>query len=126
MKKKLLTILLLVISLLLTSCTPNDVDAEIKNLIKDIPLPILYDTGNGEILEFDKYVVTKIAGTKAYDSLTGKDAREYMVTAVYEGYFWHSQRDLVLEMPIEYSFPKYYLTLDDIRENTNKLYWSKW
>ncbi|KKN44541.1 hypothetical protein LCGC14_0692210 [marine sediment metagenome] len=125
MKRKLVALLLLT-SVFITGCTPNDADAEIKELIKDIPLPILYDTSNGEILEFDKYVVTKVYGTKAYDSLTGKDAREYVTKATYEGYFLHDQRKLILQLSVEYEFPKYNLTIDDIRDNTNKLYWSKW
>ncbi|KKM95105.1 hypothetical protein LCGC14_1191430 [marine sediment metagenome] len=123
--KDLIGILLVYSIVTLSGCalTPNDADAEIKNLVKDIPIPTFYNKDNGEELQFDKITVTKVGGMSDYDSLTGKDNRHFTVRATYEGHFWSVGRSLKLFLEKETSFPTYWLTIDDIRDNTNKLYW---
>ena len=127
MKKRLIAILIAT-SLVLSGCaiTPNDADAEIKNLIKDIPIPTFYDKDSGEELQFAKIAVTKVGGMSDYDSLTGKDNRHFTVWAYYEGYFWRSGRSLRLYLEEGSNFPTYWLTIKEIKEHTSKLYWSKY
>ena len=129
MKQLILISLIIFLLPLLVGCTPNDIDAEIKDMVKDMPIPPMYDRLTGEPLAFDKIVVKETTRGAPYDTDTGKGRRTYRVRVHYKGYFWqdYRYRSLALRIPDEppsiWDEYKADLTMDEIKNNLDKLYW---
>ena len=130
--KKVILVLLLVM-LLISGCVPNDVDAEIKELVKDIPQPIRYDKRSGELAEPEKIVVTNMSGGgeigRNHDPKTGKDTTIYRVSLIYNSGFWNNGYQAYLSLWVansqlpDYGFIRQHFTLEEIKTHINEMYW---
>ena len=80
------TLILLLVTVFLSGCVSNDVDAEIKELVKDIPIPTRYSSHSGELIEPEKIIVSPASPKtdKQYDPKTGIANTGYRVTLLYD------------------------------------------
>ena len=121
--KNLLLVIVLLSLLISVGCTNDAVDTEIKSIVKDLPVPTRYDPSNGKLLVFDKIVVAQsnMSRSEKYDKRTGEDITLYSVYIRYKDSVVRSRLFAKTE-ELQQSFG-YYLTLGDIRNNAERLYW---
>lgn len=121
MKKIFVGIILLVILLSMGGCATNT-ENEIKELIKDVPIPIRYSglTGNQLNADYTDIKVYKVSSGWNYDPITGGNIASYYAKLHYGGFWTFDNTGYYAELICN---GKIYFTFEWIKRNTDKLYW---
>jgi len=125
MKKILIAIILglvLLTSGLLMPRYGNNAGSEIKELIKDVPIPIRYNGSTGEQIyaDYSGIRVSKISSSWNYDQITGNNLTLYYATLRYGGFWSFDNTSYTADLICDGDWR---FTLQELKDNIGKLYW---